>query len=443
MRIAVVGSGISGMLVARLLQRAHHVRLFEASGRLGGHAHTHDVAAYGGLFSVDTGFMVFNRRTYPNFVRLLEHLGVEAQPSDMSFSVHVERTGLEYNGSSLNTLFAQRRNLLRPSFYRMLRDVLRFGNEARAVETVDCPLGEFLDQRRYSREFCEHYLLPMAAAIWSCPPARVRVFPLRFLTRFFENHGLLDVRNRPQWYTVAGTSRRYVEALMGPLQDCVRLNSPIERISRQADGVCLSVRGGETERFDAVVLATHSDTALAMLADPTPVEREVLSALEYQPNEAVLHTDARLLPRCRRAWASWNAHVFDDLQRPAAVTYYLNRLQRLPAKGPICVTLGNSDQIDPSRVLRRMVYQHPVYSHAALAAQRRWSEISGVQRTYYCGAYWGNGFHEDGVNSALQVAEQFGQEAEWLRTAAGDWGQRTGDKTLCEPVGTPGPGSAR
>ncbi len=407
MRIAIIGSGISGLVAAHHLWRDHEITVFEARDYIGGHTNTVEVERAGRVWAVDTGFIVFNDRTYPNFERLLGELGVAWQPTEMSFSVKCERTGLEYNGSSLNRLFAQRRNLFRPSFHRMLRDVLRFNREAPALldgrdggET----LGEYVAAHGYSKEFTDHYLVPMGAAIWSTDPQCFRDFPARTFVRFFSNHGLLTVNDRPEWRVVQGGSARYVERLTLPFRDRIRLRCPVVAVQRRPDHVAVQPRCGPVERFDEVVFATHSDQALRLLADPTPAEREILGALRYQRNEVVLHTDARLLPR-RRAWASWNYHVPRDPQEGVAVTYHMNILQSLRSPEPFLVTLNRSDRIDPDKVLRRLTYDHPLFDLAAIEAQARWSEISGVGRTHYCGAYWGYGFHEDGVKSGLRVCE--------------------------------------
>ena len=416
MRIAIVGTGISGMVSAYLLHRDHDVTVFEAADYIGGHTNTLDVTVDGRTYAVDTGFIVFNDWTYPSFIKLLEKLGVESQPSDMSFSVKCESTGLEYNGTSLNTLFAQRRNLLRPSFYRMILDTLRFNREA--VSLIDQPgpgpsLGEYLDSRRYSKEFVEQYIVPMGAAIWSASHDNMRAFPARYLVQFFKNHGMLSVDDRPQWRVIKGGSQRYAEKLVAPFRTRILLNSPVESIGRFPDyvEVCANLRRREYRalRFDHVIIAAHSDQALAMLADPSPREKEILGAIHYQDNEAVLHTDTSLLPRRKLAWASWNYHLLRVQPDRAVVTYHMNRLQGLAASHEFCVTLNHTEAIDPGRILRRILYRHPVYSPEALAAQRRHGEISGVNRTSYCGAYWGFGFHEDGVNSALAVCRPFGK----------------------------------
>jgi predicted NAD/FAD-binding protein len=412
MKVAVVGSGVSGLVAAHLLRRAHEVDVFEAADWIGGHTHTVPVEVGGRRYDVDTGFIVFNERTYPGFCRLLDQLGVASKPTDMSLSVRCERTGLEYAGGSLGQLFADRRNLVRPSFLRMLRDVLRFYRDARAFLAAPdekVTLGAWLTGRGYSRELIDHHLVPMTAAIWSADPARVLDFPALSLLRFFENHGLLSLRDRPRWRVVEGGSARYVEALTAPFRDRIHLRCPVRSVRRAGDGVELVTGDGARRRFDEVVLATHADQALALLADPSPAERAVLGALRTQPNEVVLHTDVRLLPRRRRAWASWNYHVgAEDAGRTAAVTYHMNRLQGLDAPLELCVTLNRSERIDPARVLARFTYRHPVLDLAAERAQRHFADVSGRRRTHYCGAWWGHGFHEDGVRSALRVAASFG-----------------------------------
>jgi len=410
MRIAVIGAGIAGNVAAYHLSREHEVTVFEAGGHVGGHTHTHEVEQAGRVYAVDTGFIVFNDWTYPNFIRLLDELGVESQPSRMSFSVRDEASGLEYNGTSLKSLFAQRSNLLRPSFWRMIRDILRFNREAPALLSRsgdDLALGEYLAEHRYSREFIAHYIIPMGAAIWSTDPESMQRFPARYFVRFFHNHGMLSVDDRPQWRVIRGGSARYVEKLTAPFRDRIRLNTPVEWIRRLAGQVLVKARGHAVERYDAAFLACHSDQALHLLADATPQEREVLGAIPYQRNEAVLHTDTRLLPRKRLAWAAWNYHVRPGRQAQAALTYNMNILQSLAAPQPFLVTLNRSDAIDPERIIRRIEYHHPLYTPRGVAAQARQSEINGPLDIYFCGAYWRFGFHEDGVVSALDALEHF------------------------------------
>ncbi len=417
MKIAIVGTGISGMVAAYLLHRDHEITVFEAADYIGGHTNTLDVQLDGRRYAVDTGFIVFNDWTYPNFIALLKRLGVKTQASDMSFSVKCERTGLEYNGTSINTLFAQRRNLFRPSFYRMIRDILRFNRQAPTL--LDWPepgpsLGTYLDSHGYSQEFAEQYIVPMGAAIWSADRATMLGFPARYLVQFFKNHGMLSVDDRPTWRVITGGSQRYMEKLAAPFRERILLNSPVESITRHPASVEVRTRlnsgGRRACSFDAVVLAAHSDQSLAMLADPSPQEREILGAIRYQENEAVLHTDASLLPRRRLAWAAWNYHVLPDQPDRAVVTYHMNRLQGLAAPHQFCVTLNHTKAIDPRKIIRRIIYHHPVYSPAAVSAQKCHDEISGMNRTYYCGAYWGFGFHEDGVKSALAVCKMFGKD---------------------------------
>jgi predicted NAD/FAD-binding protein len=419
MKIAVIGAGIAGNVAAYHLAREHEVTVFEAGSHLGGHTHTHEVEQAGRRYSVDTGFIVFNDWTYPNFIRLLDELGVASQPSNMGFSVRDERSGLEYSGSTLDTLFAQRRNLLRPSFWRMLRDILRFNREAPALLARpgdDVTLGDHLEENAYSRGFVEHYIVPMGAAIWSTDPQKMLRFPARYFVGFLHNHGLLSVDDRPQWRVIRGGSARYVEALTAVFRDRVRLKTPVQSVRRLAGQVYVKARGTDAERFDAAFLACHSDQALAILADATPLEREILGAIPYQRNEAVLHTDTRLMPRARRAWAAWNYHVLPEEGGRVALTYNMNILQSLDAPEPFLVTLNHSDAIDPARIVKRIRYEHPLYTREGVAAQARQHEINGPLNTYFCGAYWRFGFHEDGVVSALQALEHFRQRSHAQRT---------------------------
>ncbi len=409
MKVAVIGAGIAGNVAARELHREHDVTVFEAGEHVGGHTHTHDVELHGRHWQVDTGFIVFNDRTYPNFIALLNELGVSAQESGMSFSVRDEATGLEYNGTSINTLFAQRRNLLRPSFLGMVRDILRFNREApRLLDEPggELPLRDFLERGRYGRHFVDQYVVPMGAAIWSTDPASMMRFPARFFVRFLHNHGMLTVNDRPVWRTIKGGSARYVERLVAPFRDRIHLATPVELVRRIPGGVLVKPRGHESLRFDAAFLACHSDQALAMLADASDAERGVLGAIPYQSNETVLHTDATLLPRRRLAWAAWNYHLRPD-GGPVALTYNMNILQRLDAPTPFLVTLNRTEAIDPDRIIKRISYHHPLYTPASVAAQARHREIDGAHATYYCGAWLRNGFHEDGVASALAAIAHF------------------------------------
>ena len=410
MRIAIVGAGISGLATAHMLHREHEITVFEAGRLAGGHANTVRVDTEDATHHVDTGFIVFNDRNYPNFERLLSSLGVAAQPSDMSFGVS-DGGDFEYNSSSPNGLFAKRAHLVTPWFHRMVADLVRFNRNARDLlqRGGEGPsLGHWLDNGGYSRAFVERLIVPQASAVWSADPRQMWTFPARFLVEFFANHGMLGFAKRPQWRTVVGGSRTYVDAVTQPWRDRLRTDTPITSIERDEDGVTVTPRGGEPERFDEVVLATHSDQALAMLADATDREHEILGAIPYQPNEAVLHTDRALLPRRRRAWASWNYHLLPEPTGLTTVTYHMNRLQALDADREFCVTLNRSDAIDPAKVLRTISYAHPVFTPEGARAQARHQEISGQNRTHYAGAYWHWGFHEDGVASAVRVAERFG-----------------------------------
>ncbi|MET1048474.1 MAG: FAD-dependent oxidoreductase [Acidimicrobiales bacterium] len=419
MRVAIVGSGVSGLVCAHLLHSRHEVTLYEVDGRPGGHANTVEVDLDGERHAVDTGFIVYNERTYPGFVALLAHLGVATKPSDMSFSVADERTGLEWRSTSLTTVFAQRRNLAKPAFLRMLADVARFNRAARRVAADgvegDLTLGEFLASGRWSRQLLDGYLVPLGSAIWSADPRSFADIPLTTFARFFDNHGLLQLGDRPRWRTIEGGSAHYVDAILRPLRGHVRCNDGIEKVvrRRQTGTVELRTAVGALREFDHVVIATHSDQALRLLADPTPAEREILGAIRYQPNRATLHTDRGLLPRNRRAWASWNYHRTADDRSQVAVTYSMNRLQGIPSPTPVLVTLNRHDDIDPARVLGTFEYDHPVLDAAAVRAQGRHGEISSREGTSFAGAYWGYGFHEDGVQSALRVCRSLGVEPPW------------------------------
>lgn len=417
MHIAVVGGGVSGCLAARLLATRHDVTLYESGAHAGGHAQTVEVDLDDTAYSADVGFMVFNRRTYPNFCRLLELLKVESRPSDMSFSFRNLRSKIEYQGGTLRGLFAQRTNAFRPSFLRMIADILRF-NRLGASAAADSSLTEgqtvadFIRRHRFGNHFVESYLTPMAAAIWSSKPSEIKAFPATFLLGFFANHGLLQLSNRPQWRTIVGGSRNYVSPLLQELGSRVLLNQSVSSVDRTSQGVIVRTTLGGSAIFDEVVLATHADASLGMLSDPTPNERAVLSAFPYQANTAVLHTDTSLLPSRRDAWASWNYRLVSDEAHPATVTYDLSRLQGLATPVPLLLTLNETASVDPSQVLREFTFTHPAYSVDSVAAQRRWAEISGTDRIHYSGAYWGYGFHEDGVNSTLSVAKSFGIDLE-------------------------------
>lgn len=410
MRIAIIGSGISGLVAAHHLHRDHEITMYEAGDHVGGHTHTVDVEADGESFAVDTGFIVYNEHNYPYFTRLLQELGVASQPGDMGFSMRCDASGLEYSGSSLNSLFAQRANLVKASFHRMVLDILRLNRHADAL--VACPegvsLGEFLDDHGFAGPVVDDYLLPMAGAIWSAEPGTIMEFPARHFGRFFKNHGLLSLWGRPQWRTVTGGSREYVRAITRPFHDRIRISTPVEAITRLPGAVMVRARNEAALGYDAVVLACHSDQALALLTDPSPPEREILGAIPYQENTGVLHTDERLLPRRQLARAAWNYHRLagarGGIRGRVTVTYDLTALQRLRTRRRFLVTLNAPEAVDPSRVIRQLSYTHPVYNARSMAAQKRWAEINGGNRTWYCGAYWGYGFHEDGVLSGLSAA---------------------------------------
>ncbi len=407
MKIAIVGSGVSGLVAARALHGHHEVTVFEAEGRAGGHIHTWPLDSGGRRWHVDSGFIVYNERNYPAFTRLLADLGVATQPSEMSFSVRDDRQDLEYNGSSWRQLLVQPRNAVRPAFLAMLRDVARFNRDApRLLERGlgNTTLGELLERGRYSAGFRDWYLLPMAAAIWSIPCTTVLEMPAAFLVAFFEHHGMLTIDDRPQWRVVTGGSSRYLAALTAPFRDRIRLGTAVREVRRGPDAALVN-----GERFDRVVLACHSDQALRVLADPTDEEAAILGAIPYQPNEAVIHTDTTILPRRRRAWAAWNYRTGPTPGAPVLVTYNMNILQSLAAEETFCVTLNGATGIDPERILGRAEYHHPVFTPEGVLARARRVDISGQHRTHYCGAYWGNGFHEDGVVAGEAVAKEIAQ----------------------------------
>jgi len=418
-RIAVIGTGISGLTCAWFLARQHEVQLFEANDYAGGHTHTVPVRSGGRTWPVNTGFIVFNDWTYPNFIRLMELLGVESQVSDMSFSVQSAQNGLEYNGTDLNGLFAQRRNLFNPRFLGMVREILRFNALARrelADDHIDRneTLAGYLARHRFSRYFRNHYIIPMGAAIWSAPEVVMEQFPVHFFLRFFNNHGMLSVDERPTWRVLKGGSVSYVSRMLPSFGDNLHLNMPVAAVRRCSDSVTV-LAGGSNHRFDQVIFACHSDQALALLEDATAAEQSVLGALPYQGNDVVLHTDSRLLPRSRRAWAAWNYHVPAEADQPVSVTYNMNILQNLDAAETFCVTLNRSDVIAPDRVLGRYRYSHPVFTLEGMQAQAEHGRISGRNRTHFCGAYWFNGFHEDGVVSALRVLEALQADCELIQ----------------------------
>ena len=411
MRVAIIGSGIAGMTAAyRLHQQGHDITVYEASDYFGGHTATIDVERHGKHWAIDTGFIVFNDWTYPNFIGLIDELDVAWQYSDMSFSLRCEESGLEYNGTSLNSLFAQRLNALRPSFLRMIYDILRFNGESRSLLSEPfstITLNDYLQRHHYSKAFINQYIVPMGRAIWSATESAMLEFPARFFVDFFDRHGFLNVNNRPVWRTIKGGSREYARKLVRPYQHRIRLNTPVTGVLRTADQVMIRTGRGDVDTHDYVVFACHSDQALGMLEQPSQIEKSALSAFPYQENEVLLHTDLRMLPRKPLARAAWNYHLLDRDQDRVALTYDMNVLQNLAAPEKFLVTLNRNQDIDPAKVLGRYVYHHPVYTPDAVAAQQRYSEVNGVNRSFYCGAYWGYGFHEDGVVSAQRMLAGF------------------------------------
>ena len=411
MKIAIIGSGIAGNTIAYHLNKQHDVTVFEAESHIGGHTHTHHIKHEGNEYNVDTGFIVFNDRTYPNFIALLDELKVAWQPSEMSFSVQCEKTGLEYNGTNLNSLFAQRRNLFKPTFHQMIRDILRFNKTSLELlsDGNEIKLGNYLQQGNYSQQFIDHYIIPMGSAIWSTEARQMLDFPARFFVRFFHHHGMLTVNNRPQWRTITNGSASYVSALTESFKDKIRLNTPVESVRRLAASVRVKPLHGEEEKFDYVFFACHSDQALKLLSDKKANEIEILSAIPYQQNTIFLHHDVSLMPKRKLAWAAWNYHVTNPRAEQVAVTYNMNILQNLQSNEPLLVTLNHTKFINPAKVIKRLKYMHPIYTLAGASAQARHAEISGKNRTGFAGAYWRNGFHEDGVVSALEAIKHFEQ----------------------------------
>ena len=410
MKIAIIGTGISGLTAAYLLNRKHEITVFEKNDYVGGHTHTHAIKTGQTTYAVDSGFIVYNEVTYPNFIKLLDQLGVKRQKTTMGFSVKSVNKNFEYAGNSLKSLFAQRLNYFRPSFWIMLRDIIRFnkmGKADMAILSVDVKLGDYLNDNKYSKSFINHYIIPMGSAIWSTKAKSMLDMPALFFIRFFNNHGLLQIKNRSGWWVIKGGSKEYVKKIVTEFESKIRLNSPVQSISRSDDSVMIQSADKE-EIFDAVVIATHSNQALQLLEDSSKKEREILGALPYQSNDALLHTDSSVLPKRKLAWASWNYNLDQEPNKPMAMTYNMNILQSLDAEDTYCVTLNNNDFVDDKKVLKSLHYDHPLFTPEGISAQKRKHEISGLNNTFYCGAYWRNGFHEDGVVSALEVCSHFG-----------------------------------
>lgn len=410
--IAIIGSGISGLTAAYLLSKKHQVTVFEKNSKVGGHTATVDIEKNGQSYAIDTGFIVFNDKTYPNYLALLAEIDIGKQATEMSFSVHNCKTGLEYNGHNLNTLFAQRRNIFNPRFWVLVKEILRFNKLCKAIYHQGnyqngYSLGEFLKDNNFSDFFSEHYILPMGAAIWSSSLAQMESFEFRFFVQFFHNHGLLNIADRPQWYVIPKGSRSYLTPLCAPFKENIKLNSDISGITRSDNKVHLHFNNAPSETFDDVVIACHSDQALALLNDPTTEEQAVLSAMPYSENSVVLHTDKKLLPERENAWASWNYQLSDDRNKAASVTYNMNILQGIKSTETFCVTLNQKEDIDPSKILGEYIYHHPVFSSQSIKAQKKRTAICGLNHTHFAGAYWHNGFHEDGVKSAVEVAKRF------------------------------------
>ncbi|MGJ8648132.1 MAG: NAD(P)/FAD-dependent oxidoreductase [Marinomonas colpomeniae] len=415
MKVAIIGSGISGLTSAYLLQRKHEVTVFESAQRIGGHTATVEVQEEEGTRAIDTGFIVFNDWTYPNFIRLMNEIGVSSRATEMSFSVSCQRIGLEYGGNNLNTLFSQRRNLFNFPFLGMLKDILRFNKEAiQDLESGELregvTLGEYLKEKGYGKRFASHYLIPMGSAIWSSTLDEMMAFPLVFFVRFFKNHGLLSVSDRPQWHVIEGGSSAYLQPLVESFTDEIRLGVQIKQVQRFADSVVIQLEDGSEETFDQVVFACHSDQALSLLADSSQDEKDILSAIPYRNNDVVLHTDTSLLPKAKLAWSSWNYHLGTDQNKPATLSYNMNILQHFSSDTTYVVTLNQTDMIAPGKIIGSFKYAHPTFTLEGIKAQDRWSDINGVNNTWFCGAYWRNGFHEDGCWSGVRVANRLGVE---------------------------------
>ena len=414
MKIAIIGSGISGLTSAYLLNRKHDVTIFEANDYIGGHTHTHNIEIDGSNYSIDTGFIVYNERTYPNFINLLDQLNIERQLSTMGFSVKSASQDYEYAGESLNTLFAKRSNIFRICFWRMLYEMYHFGKKADSLGfglDVSMTLGDYLVDENYSSEFINYFIIPMGAAIWSTPANKVLDMPAYFFIKFFYNHGMLELTNRPNWWVIKNGSSEYIKKITIGFENKIHLSTPVKKVLRVEDGVEIVLpKKDKALKFDSVIFATHSNQALDILDDPSGAEKDILGSIPYQKNRILLHTDSSVLPRRKLAWASWNYQLDSDPNSPVILTYNMNILQTIEANKTFCVTLNDSDSVDKNSILKKITYYHPLFTVNAIEAQKRKSEISGVNNTYYCGAYWRNGFHEDGVVSALDVCSYFGEK---------------------------------
>tara|TARA_Y100001970_G_scaffold34644_1_gene42896 strand:+ start:1225 stop:2475 length:1251 start_codon:yes stop_codon:yes gene_type:complete len=414
MRIAIIGSGISGLTCAYVLNQNHEITLFEKNDYIGGHTHTHDIEYGGENWSVDSGFIVYNERTYPNFIKLLDKLGIERQLTRMGFSVKSEKSNLEYAGHSLNGLFAQRSNIFSVSFLRMLKSMKRFNAESRRdLHNIpsETTLGEYLKINKYSNEFIHNYIIPIGAAIWSTVPSEMMEMPAVFFIKFFDNHGLLQILNRPRWFVIKGGSRNYVEKMVTNFKSNILLSTPVKKVKRQNDLIKINfgTEINDEATFDAVIFATHSDQALKLLDKPTSDEKKILGAMKYQKNHAILHYDDTILPNRKLAWSSWNYFLDRDDERPVMLTYNMNILQGLNCDRTFCVTLNGESMVHPEKVIKHLEYEHPLFTSSSIKAQKQKNLISGKNNTFYCGAYWRNGFHEDGVVSALDVCSSIGE----------------------------------
>jgi len=410
MKIAIVGSGISGNTIAHLLHKKHNITLFEKNNRIGGHSHTHNIEINGSPISVDTGFIVFNKKTYPLFSSLLRELDVAHEDSKMSFSVFSKKTGLEYNGTTLNTLFSQRRNIFNPKFIKMIFEILRFNKESLGLLTTskELSLGDYLAKNTYSDYFLKNYILPMGSAIWSSNLETMIKFPAKFFVTFLHNHGMLNINNRPQWLTISNGSKSYVQKLCYPFIDNIRLNSNIKFIERKSNKVIVHSKYG-SENFDYIFMACHSNEALAILKDASNNEKEILGAIPYTNNEVYLHTDSSIMPKYKLSWAAWNYNIDSKESEPITLTYNMNILQNIKIETPVLVTLNPKGCIDPKKIIKKLNYAHPTFSIDSINAQKKHHIISGINRTFFAGAYWGNGFHEDGVKSAYDSVKQLNQ----------------------------------